>query len=149
MRVIRTTEQMQTTVMNVPPGGEIEKETHYGTTQMFIVVEGNATLITNEGPGRSDMVRFYNRGDLMVIPQDTEHHVISGIYNKDNVDEFDERLYSDLKLISFYAPPVHPDKEVIQGYPGKFVVPHMQRSIEPASKTSSYVYEKLTPRKWM
>jgi quercetin dioxygenase-like cupin family protein len=90
-RVVETIPgQVQTVVMNIPPGGTIPKEMHPDTTQSIVVVKG-IMKITIDG-----RVQRGHTGTIATVPKGSTHEVINA--SCDN----------PLKLYTHYWPPKHP-----------------------------------------
>lgn len=94
-REIYTDPRMQITIMSIPPGTSIGKETHSITTQ-FLRIEAGTALVTLKGHP-SVVVRD---GWSVVIPAGTEHDV-KNLSTK-----------TSLQLYSIYTPPNHPKHTV-------------------------------------
>ena len=93
-RTLWTGEQLQLTVMCLPPGEDIGTEVHPAFDQLLRVEEGLA--LVRFGPCRSAIrdVGRIGAGDVFLIPAGTYHNLI-------NVGR------GRLRLSSIYAPPVH------------------------------------------
>lgn len=92
-QVLYTGQYSQVVAMSLPPGGDIGEEVHQTTDQLFLVASGHGKAAV-----RAE-VRGIEKKDLVFVPAGTLHNVIN------TGDE-------DLKLITIYAPPAHPDGEV-------------------------------------
>jgi mannose-6-phosphate isomerase-like protein (cupin superfamily) len=92
-RVLHTTDRSQVVLMSVPAGGEIGEETHEGTDQVLVFVEGEgeAVLAGSRRPVRA--------GDVVVVPAGTRHNFVT-------------KGASPLKLFTVYTPPEHPSGTV-------------------------------------
>lgn len=91
-RVIYTSSHSQLVLMNIPPGGDIEKEVHPG--DQFIRIE------TGFGKAVLNGVSYeLKEGFALTIPARTVHQ----IFNVGNVD---------LKLYTLYSPPEHSATQV-------------------------------------
>lgn len=86
--VLYTTPKSQLTLMAIPTGKEIPKETH-DVDQVFIIVEGTAEALveTSKVP--------LTKESVLIIPAGTEHSIL----NTGPIE---------LKLYTIYAPPEHP-----------------------------------------
>lgn len=92
-QVLETGEYSQVVAMSLPVGGDIGEEVHENTDQLFLIAEGDGqVLVGNETRGISE-------GDFIVVPAGTVHNVTN------TGDE-------DLKLLTIYAPPEHPEGTV-------------------------------------
>jgi mannose-6-phosphate isomerase-like protein (cupin superfamily) len=87
-KVVYTGDRTQFTVMSIPPGGEVGKETHKHVEQIFFCVAGKG-MTTLDGTDRPLV-----EGDVLVVPQNTEHN----IENTGKVP---------LKFYTSYSPPNH------------------------------------------
>lgn len=98
-QVLFTGEQLQMTVMTIPPGGEIGLEMHEGLDQFIRIESGKATVTM--GPSETSLDETHQVGDdwAIIIPGGTWHNVVN------TGDE-------PLKLYSLYSPPEHPDGTV-------------------------------------
>lgn len=90
-----TGEQMQMTVMQIPPCGEIGFEIHEDTDQMIRVECGTAMLQVQSCSCGENIERYLYAGDVAFIPMGTWHNIV-------NVGS------CALKLSSIYAPLHHP-----------------------------------------
>lgn len=134
LRVLQTDATMQITAMNIPHGGEIPKETHHGITQMLLIMEGQATVVSSN----PQVSGYAFPGDAVWVPPNTDHWVISGHSRRTKLPygTMGEAMISShgppLKLLSVYAPPEHPPDRVIKEYPGRYlpVVPEGHHSKE-------------------
>lgn len=89
-RVLQTGKFSQVVAMSIPAGGDIGEEVHESTDQIFIIAEGHgAALVGGES-------RPIEKKDLIFVPAGTLHNITN------SGDE-------DLKLLTIYAPPAHPD----------------------------------------
>ncbi len=86
-KVLYTTEKTQLTLMSIPVGEEIPKETHT-VDQVFVIVEGTAEALVD-----STKVALSTES-LLIVPANTEHTISN-------------TGTTDLKLYTFYAPPQH------------------------------------------
>ncbi len=87
-KVLYTTEKTQLTLMSIPVGDEIPKETHT-VDQVFIIVDGTAEALVDGA--QIDLTTE----SVLIVPANTEHTI-------SNTGS------TDLKLYTFYAPPQHP-----------------------------------------
>lgn len=92
---IWTGENLQMTLMHIPPCGEIGLEIHSDTDQLIRVEQGNAVVKMGYNKNQMDFQQRANKGDAIFVPARTWHNII-------NVGR------SPLKLSSIYAPPHHP-----------------------------------------
>lgn len=76
--------------MSIPPGGEIDMEIHQDTDQVLYFVQGSGEAILD---GETQSI---DEGDLVLVHQGTNHN-------------FKNTGQSDLKIITTYSPPHHPD----------------------------------------
>ena len=90
-----TGEYLQTTLMNIRPGGDIGLEKHPDTDQMILVIEGWGLVSMGQERDRADYKKRVKSGSAIFVP--------AGIWH--NVTNTGKR---SLKLISVYAPPEHP-----------------------------------------
>lgn len=98
-QVLFTGEQLQLTVMSIPPGGEVGLEMHEGLDQ-FIRIEGGRAKVTM-GRSKDELDEVHDVEDdwIAIIPGGTWHNV-------ENAGD------EPLKLYSLYSPPEHPDGTV-------------------------------------
>lgn len=98
-QVLFTGQNLQLTVMTIPPGGEVGLEMHEGLDQ-FIRIESGTARVTM-GPAEDQVDETHDVGDdwVAIIPGGTWHNVV-------NVGD------EPLKLYSLYSPPEHPDGTV-------------------------------------
>ena len=92
--VLHTGRYAQVVAMSLPPGTDIGAETHQHTDQLFMVAGGSGeAAVGNE-------TRTVSTGDFIFVPAGTQHNIraTSG---------------QDLKLLTIYAPPAHPDGTVV------------------------------------
>lgn len=92
-RVVKTTDYSQTVLMSLKPGRDIPTETHDGIDQHLIIVSGDAYVRID-----NDDHNLFS-GDYILIEAGKEHYV-------KNIG------YDDLKIISVYSPPEHPDNRI-------------------------------------
>jgi mannose-6-phosphate isomerase-like protein (cupin superfamily) len=105
-KVLYTTEKSELTLMSVPVGDEIPKETHKVVDQVFIIVEGQAEAVVD-----SHKVAL-SPESVLLVPAGTEHTI-------KNTGS------SDLKLFTIYSPAQHPAGTI-----------HKTKADEPKSTTS-------------
>lgn len=92
-KVSFTGKNSQLVVMNIPPGGEVGKETHKYTEQTLFFLSGT-------GEGELDGKKFpIGPGDAVVVVPGTEHN-------------FRNTGTTPLKIYTVYAPPNHIDGRV-------------------------------------
>lgn len=89
-----TGEQLQLTLMSIPPGGEIGLEMHDDTDQFLRVEQGKGRVLM--GPAEDDLSFDEQVEDdwVILVPAGTWHNVL-------NVGDV------DLKVYSLYGPPDH------------------------------------------
>ncbi len=92
-RVLYTGKHSQLVAMRLLGGEDIGAETHANSDQIFLFVAGNGEVMV---AGES---RTVAENDLVFVPAETEHNVTN------TGDE-------DLKLLTIYALPAHPDGTV-------------------------------------
>ena len=92
-RVLFTGQNSQLVVMNIPPGGEVGKETHKYTEQTLFFLSGT-------GEGELNGKKFpISPGDVAVVVPNTEHN-------------FWNTGTEDLKIYTVYSPPNHIDGRI-------------------------------------
>ena len=92
-RVLFTGQNSQLVVMNIPPGGDVGKETHKYTEQTLFFLSGT-------GEGELDGKKFLiSSGDTVVVVPGTEHN-------------FRNTGTEELKIYTVYSPPNHIDARV-------------------------------------
>lgn len=89
-KVIYTDPHCQITVMSLPVGTNIGIENHEDVEQLFFIVDGKGEALIG-----SELEQF-EEDDMLHIPSGTDHDI------RNTGDE-------DLKLISIYSKPVHPE----------------------------------------
>jgi mannose-6-phosphate isomerase-like protein (cupin superfamily) len=87
-KVIYTGIKTQFTVMSIPPGGDVGKETHKRVEQVFFCVAGKGTAKV------AGIKRPINEGDVLVVPWGVEHNITN-------------TGSSPLKFYTSYSPPNH------------------------------------------
>lgn len=103
-RVLHTGQKAQLVTMCLPAGMDVGEETHETTDQIFLIAEGRGEAIVGE--------------ETHEIEEDSLIFVPAGaVHNLRNTGE------SDLRFLTIYAPPEHPDgtvhstKEVARQHP--------------------------------
>ncbi len=89
-QVLETGKETQVVLMSIPKGGDIGEETHTGNEQVLFLVAGRGKVIL-EG-----VESAFEEGDLVLVKAGTKHNFV-------NTGE------EDLKIITTYSPPHHPD----------------------------------------
>lgn len=100
---IWTGQHLQTTLMNIPIGGEIGVELHTDTDQFIRIVEGRAMVQFGKTKDTLKNVQQVDGNFAVFVPAGTWHNII-------NIGR------APLKLYSVYAPPHHP-KGTVEPYP--------------------------------
>lgn len=97
--VLYTAEHIQLTVMSIPPGGEVGRESHPHLDQFLRIEDGTARV--EFGPSADEIAETYDVEDdwAIIVPAGTWHNIVN------TGDE-------PLKLYSLYSPPEHPDGTV-------------------------------------
>lgn len=90
-----TGEDLQMTIMCIPPCGEVGLEIHKDTDQFIRVENGRAMVRMGKDKDWPDFRRELRSGDGVFIPAGTWHNIV-------NMGRM------SLKLSSIYAPPHHP-----------------------------------------
>ena len=98
---IWTGENLQTTLMCIPPCGEIGLEIHEDTDQIIRVEQGNALVKMGQCRCSLDARKRLCQGDAVFVPAGTWHNIMNA-------------GRCPLKLSSVYAPPKHPRGTVHQ-----------------------------------
>ena len=93
--VVFTGEHTQLTVMRLPPGEDIGREAHPSTDQMIRVEKGRARVEFGTAEERVDATYDIGEDWAIVVPAGVWHNVVN-------------TGTEELKLSSFYSPPVHP-----------------------------------------
>lgn len=88
--VLETGKYTQVVVMSIPPQGEIGEEVHPETDQILYLVEGEGEAVLN------DERMPWKTHDLVLVHAGTKHNFIN-------------TGTTDLKIITTYSPPHHPD----------------------------------------
>jgi len=89
-KVLYTGPNAQVVAMSLPSGTDIGEETHPDTDQIFILVDGDGEAKVG------DEVRPVVEKDLVFVPAGKVHNITN-------------TGHEDMKLLTFYAPPEHPD----------------------------------------
>lgn len=89
-QVLSTGEHTQIVVMSIPKGEDIGEETHTENDQVLYFVDGSGKAILN-----SEEIPF-GENDIFLVKAGTKHNFI-------NTGD------KDLKIITAYSPPHHPD----------------------------------------
>lgn len=92
-QVLETGEHTQVVIMSIPSQGEIGMEVHEKEDQVLYFVEGKGKAILNNEESEIE------EGDIVLVRSGTQHNFI-------NTSE------EDLKIITTYSPPHHPDKTI-------------------------------------
>lgn len=92
-RVLQTGQYAQAVVMSLPPGVDIGLETHDHTDQLFLVIDGKGEATVG------DETQSIGEGDFLFVSAGSAHNIRAG-------------SGEDLKLLTIYAPPIHPDGAV-------------------------------------
>ncbi len=92
-QVLSTGEHTQIVVMSIPVGEDIGEETHPDTDQVLYFVDGEGKAVLN-----GEDIPF-EKNDIFLVKAGTKHNFIN------TGDE-------DLKIITAYSPPHHPDGTV-------------------------------------
>ena len=92
-QVLSTGEHTQIVVMSIPVGEDIGEEPHTDTDQVLYFVDGVGKAVLN-----GEEVNF-EKNDIFLVKAGTKHYFIN------TGDE-------DLKIITAYSPPHHPDGTV-------------------------------------
>ncbi|MBP6994358.1 cupin domain-containing protein [Candidatus Woesebacteria bacterium] len=92
-RVLETGRFTQVVVMSIPPGGEVGEETHTDTDQVVYLVKGGGRVALD------DIKHAFKKSDLVLVHAGVKHNFI-------NTGE------EDMKIITMYSPPHHPDGTV-------------------------------------
>lgn len=89
-QVLETGKNTQVVIMSIPKGGEIGSETHPENDQVLYLVEGQGRVVLD------GVEAVFEKGDLVLVKAGTVHNFINS----------GER---DMKIITTYSPPHHPD----------------------------------------
>jgi mannose-6-phosphate isomerase-like protein (cupin superfamily) len=92
-RVLRTGAASQLVSMRLRPGEEIGEEVHEDADQLLLVVDGEAEVVLDGRPTR------LGPNGLAYVTAGVRHNVLNA-------------GAGDLRLVSIYAPPEHPDGTV-------------------------------------
>lgn len=92
-KVLETGKNTQVVLMSIPPGGEIGEEVHEDTDQVLYFVNGSGKAVLN---GEEKEIA---KDDIVLVNMGTKHNFINtGV--------------EDLKIITAYSPPHHPEGTV-------------------------------------
>ena len=89
-KVLVTNSLSQLVVMSIPKGQDIGEEIHEETDQLLFVIDGEAEVVIDGEISKAE------EEDVIIIPKGARHNI------KNYGDE-------DLKVLSIYTPPNHPD----------------------------------------
>lgn len=89
-QVLSTGEHTQIVVMSIPVGEDIGEETHHDNDQVLYFVDGSGKAFLND-----QEIRF-EKNDIFLVKAGTKHNFIN-------------TGTTDLKIITAYSPPHHPD----------------------------------------
>jgi len=92
---IWTGNELQLTVMSIPPKGEVGLELHDDTDQFLYVVSGSATVLMGADRNKLDYQKTAKAGSGIFVPLNTWHNIVN-------------TGSRPLKLFTVYAPPHHP-----------------------------------------
>ena len=92
-RVLETGKHTQIVIMSIPPGGEIGEEVHPDNDQaLYLVAGGGKVILDGE---EAD----YGAGDMVLVNAGTRHNFVN-------------TGYEDMKIVTTYSPPHHPEGTV-------------------------------------
>lgn len=94
-QVLETGPHTQVVIMSIPPGGEIGEEVHPDNDQVLYLIDGAGKAILD---GTESV---FESGDLVLVPAGMKHNFITN----DG---------TDMKILTTYSPPHHPDGTVHQ-----------------------------------
>lgn len=97
--VLYTAEHIQLTVMSIPPGGEVGRESHPHLDQFLRIEDGTARVEFGSSAEVIDETYAVEDDWAIIVPAGTWHNIV-------NTGE------EPLKLYSLYSPPEHPDGTV-------------------------------------
>lgn len=89
-QVLETGNNVQVVIMSIPPGGEIGEEIHEKEDQVLLFVSGSGEAVLE---GETQPIA---PGDTVVVRKGVRHN-------------FKNTGTEDLKVITSYSPPHHPD----------------------------------------
>lgn len=89
-KVIATGQHIQVVIMSVPPDSDVGEEVHTDSDQVLYLIDGAGTAVLD------GVASDFNSGDLVFVPAGTRHNFIT----KDG---------NEMKIITTYSPPHHPD----------------------------------------
>ena len=90
-----TGEQLQVTLMSIPPGGDIGVERHTNLDQFIRIESGYALIAMGDDKNNLNYQRKADQNFALVVPAGTWHNLV-------NIGR------TPLKLYSIYAPTQHP-----------------------------------------
>ena len=92
-QVLATGPNTQVVIMSIKPGEDIGEETHKDNDQVLYLAAGSGKVVLNHEESS------YSAGDLVLVPAGTLHNFVN-------------TGAEDLKIITTYSPPHHPDGTV-------------------------------------
>ncbi|HET7827319.1 MAG TPA: cupin domain-containing protein, partial [Candidatus Saccharimonadales bacterium] len=92
-QVLATGPHSQVVIMNIKPGEDIGEETHPANDQILYLLSGSGQAVLDH------QASDFAAGDLVLVPAGTLHNFINS-------------GQADLKIITTYSPPNHPDGTV-------------------------------------
>lgn len=92
-QVLATGKHTQVVIMSIPPGGDIGEEIHPDNDQVLYAVSGMGQVMLD------GEISDFETGDMVLVPAGAKHNFV----NKGDVD---------LKIITTYSPPHHPEGTV-------------------------------------
>lgn len=90
-----TGENLQATVMSIPPGSDVGLELHPDVDQFFYILLGRGNVMMGEAMDNLTFESPLIAGDAVFVPAGTWHNVV-------NIGR------TPLKFLTIYAPPEHP-----------------------------------------
>lgn len=94
-KVLETGKHTQVVLMSIKPGEDIGEEVHKDNDQVLLMVEGEGLAVINK------QEITFEECDLFLVPAGTSHNFING-------------GEKDLKIITTYSPPHHPEGTIHQ-----------------------------------
>lgn len=95
-----TADDLQLTLMDIPVGGDVGKEIHFGVDQFLRVESGKAKVYFGDADGNLRLAGVAQEGSAILVPSGTWHNIVN------------DSPKQVLELYSIYGPQQHPQGTV-------------------------------------